>query len=93
MNFSKCILLAIIFSFADVQSNEDKYYSSRRQYTDIIYSAVWVFFESKVFLFPSFLNMIIESLIQWIGGRWVSRLTVGGRLVSVSVVDRFNKAH
>ena len=28
MNFSKCILLAIIFSFADVQSNEgNKYYS------------------------------------------------------------------
>ena len=37
--------------------------------------------------------MIIESLIQWIGGQWVSGLTVGGRLVSVSVVDRFNKAH
>ena len=82
-----------MFSFADVQSNKEKYYSSRRQYTDIIYSAVWVFFESKVFLFPSFLNMIIKSLIQWIGGRWVCGLMVGGRLVSVSVVDRFNKAH
>ena len=44
----------------------------------IIFSAMWVISEIKIFILPSLLNTIIESVSQWVGGRWVGGLVVGG---------------
>ena len=43
-----------------------------------------MFRKMKIFLFSSFLNIIIESVRPWVGGlvvdgRWVSGQWVGGR--------------
>ena len=83
-----CVLWETTFSVADVPRFKDKCYSSNRQQTKIVFTAVFVFCKINFFYCQGF---GISLLGRWVGGLMVIGSVVAWLVLGGSVVGGFNK--